>query len=84
VTAAVLNLDFQSCVIVHGLKMELVGACYRLGEVVLWVEALVTNHLAAAVLLEVSAMFLVFVAVFCYIVVLLSAVVVGEVVKDAG
>jgi hypothetical protein len=79
-----LNFDPQSWVTVEGLKIHLFDTCYRLVGVVLWVEAQSTNHVAAAVPLGVSAMSAVFVAGFDYIVVLQSAVVVGEVAQGAA
>jgi hypothetical protein len=76
-----LNFDSQSQKIVKGLKMPL---CYKLVGVILWVEAQVTSHVAAAVPVEVSAMFAVFAVGFDYIVVLQSVAVVREVVQGAG
>jgi hypothetical protein len=76
-----LNFDAQSQKIVKGLKMYLYYVRYKL---ILWVEALVTSHVAAAVPVEVSAMFAVIAVGFDYIVVLQSVAVVREEVQGAG
>jgi hypothetical protein len=79
-----LNFDSQSQKIVKGLKIPLCYVCYKLVAVILWVEAQVTSHVAAAGPVEVSAMFAVFAVGFDYIVVLQSVAVVREVVQGAG